>query len=75
MILDQNMVHHMKLNNSHFKKNSFANESEIFVIDTNCGCNGRGSLAEVFKTLTDVQGCKLTTDNNNIIIYEDNKWH
>ena len=65
----------INLNYSHFKKNSFANESEIFVIDMNCGWNGRGSLAEVFKTLTDVQGCKLTTDNNNIIIYEDNKWH
>jgi hypothetical protein len=65
----------INLYKSHFKKNSFANESEIFVIDTNCGCNGRGSLAEVFKSITDVQGCKLTTNNNNIIIYEDNKWH
>ena len=63
------------MNYSHFKKNSFANESEIIIIDTNCGWNGRGSLAEVFKTLTDFQGCKLITDNNNIIIYEDNKYH
>ena len=65
----------INLKYSHFRKNSFAHESEIIVIDTNAGWNGRGSLAEVFKTLTDFQGCKLKTDNNNIIIYEDNKRH
>ena len=44
------------LNYSHFKKNSFANESEIIIIDTNNGWNGKGSMAEVLRTLTDVEG-------------------
>ena len=58
------------LNYSHFKKNSFAKESEIIIIDTNNGWNGRGSMAEVLKTLTDVQGCKFLTDKKSIIYNE-----
>ena len=58
------------LNYSHFKKNSFAKESEITIIDTNNGWNGKGSMAEVLKTLTDVQGCKFLTDKKSIIYNE-----
>ena len=58
------------LNYSHFKKNSFAKESEIIIIDTKSGWNGRGSMAEVLKTLTDVQGCKFLTDKKSIIYNE-----
>jgi hypothetical protein len=58
------------LNYCHFKKNSFASESEVIIIDQNSGWNGRGSLAEVFKTLTDVQDCKFLTDKKTIIYYE-----
>ena len=55
---------------SHFKKNSFANESEIIIIDTNNGWNGKGSMAEVLKTLTDAQGCKFLTDKKSITYNE-----
>ena len=58
------------LNYSHFKKNSFAKESEITIIDTDSGWNGRGSMAEVLKTLTDAQGCKFLTDKKSIIYNE-----
>jgi len=58
------------LNCSHFKKNSFAKESEITIIDTNNGWNGAGSMAEVLKTLTDVQGCKFLTDKKSIVYNE-----
>ena len=58
------------LNYSHFKKNSFANESEIIIIDTNNGWNGRGSMAEVLKTSTDAQGCKFLTDKKSITYNE-----
>ena len=58
------------LNYSHFKKNAFAKESEIIIIDTNYGWNGAGSVAEVLKTLTDAQGCKFLTDKKSIIYHE-----
>ena len=74
-VAGNNVRGRINLNYSHFKKNSFAKESEVIIIDTNNGWNGRGSLAEVFKTLTDVQGCKFITDKSNIIYYEDNKYH
>ena len=55
---------------SHFKKNSFASEKEINIIDTNSGCNGRGSVANVSKTLETLgEGCKLLTKDS--IIYHD----
>ena len=57
-------------NYSHFKKNSFAKESEIIIVDTNNGWNGRGSMAEVLKTLSDVEGCKFLTDKKSIIYNE-----
>ena len=57
------------LNYCHFKKNSFASESEVTIIDQNSGWNGGGSLAEVFRTLTDSQGCKFLTDKKTIIYY------
>ena len=74
-VAGNNVRGRINLNYSHFKKNSCAKESEVIVIDTNHGWNGRGSLAEVFKTLTDVQGCKFITDKSNIRYYEDNKYH
>ena len=58
------------LNCCHFKKNTFANESEVTIIDQSSGWNGRGSLAEVFRTSTDTQGCKFLTDKKTIIYYE-----
>lgn len=57
------------LNYCHFKKYSFASESQIVIIDQNSGWNGGGSLAEVFRTLTDVQDCKFLTDRKTIIYY------
>lgn len=57
------------LNHCHFKKNSFASESEVTIIDQNSGWNGRGSLAEVFRTSTDAQDCKFLTDKKTIIYY------
>ena len=58
------------LNYSHFKKNSFAFEKEISIIDTNNGCNGRGSVANVSKTLETIgEGCKLLTKDS--IIYHN----
>ena len=69
-VAGNNVRGRINLNYSHFKRNTFANESEVIVIDTNSGWNGRGSLAEVFKTLTDLQGCKLITDKKSIIYYE-----
>ena len=58
------------LNYSHFKKNSFAIEKEISIIDTINGCNGRGSYAEVSKTLTTLsEGCKFLTKDS--IIYHE----
>ena len=58
------------LNYCHFKKNCFASESEITIIDQNNGWNGNGSLAEIFRTLTDAQGCKFLTDKKSIIYNE-----
>jgi hypothetical protein len=55
---------------SHFKKNAFEKESEITVVDTNNGWNGKGSMVEVLKNLTDLQGCKFLTDKKSII-YND----
>jgi len=57
------------LNYCHFKKNIFASESEVTIIDQNSGWNGGGSLAEIFITLTDTQGCKFLTDKKTIIYY------
>ena len=60
----------INFNHSHFKKNAFANESEIIVVDTNNGWNGTGSLAEIFKSGTDLQGCKFLIDKKSIIYYD-----
>ena len=58
------------LNYSHFKKNSFATENNISIIDTNSGCNGTGSVANVSKFgVTLGEGCKLLTKDS--IIYHD----
>lgn len=58
------------LNYSHFKKNSFATENNISIIDTNNGCNGTGSIANVSKFgVTLGEGCKLLTKDS--IIYHD----
>lgn len=58
------------LNFSHFKKNIFSSESEINIIDTNSGWNGRGSVANVSKTLVTLsEGCKLLQKDS--IIYHD----
>ena len=55
---------------SYFNKNSFANESEINIIDTNKGWNGGGSFVDVSKTLITLSGgCKLLTKDS--IIYHD----
>ena len=65
-----NVFGKVALNYSHFKKNSFANEKEISIIDTNSGWNGRGSVVNVSKTLiTLAEGCKLLTKDS--IIYHD----
>ena len=58
------------LNYSHFKKNSFATENNISIIDTNHGWNGTGSIANVSKFgVTLGEGCKLLTKDS--IIYHD----
>ena len=54
-------------NYSHFIKNPFSKESDIIIIDTNNGCNGRGSMVEVLKTLTTLgQGCQFLMDKKSI---------
>ena len=60
----------INLNYSHFSRNTLAKESEIIIIDTNSGWNGKGSYADVCKTLITLnQGCKLLTKDS--IIYHD----
>ena len=60
----------INLNYSHFSRNTLAKESEIIIIDTNNGWNGKGSYADVCKTLITLnQGCKLLTKDS--IIYHD----
>ena len=69
-VAGNNVRGRINFNYSHFKKNAFANESEIIVVDTNNGWNGTGSLAEIFKYGTTLQGCKFLTDKKSIIYYD-----
>ena len=60
----------INLNYSHFSRNVNATETEIIIIDTNNGWNGKGSYADVSKTLVTLNpGCKLLTKDS--IIYHD----
>lgn len=58
-------------NYSYFNRNTFSNIHEIVIVDTNSGWNGKGSMAEVSLTLTNLsQGCKFLTNNKSIIYSE-----
>ena len=60
----------INLNYSHFSRNVLAKETEISIIDTNNGWCGKGSYADVSKTLITLnQGCKLLTKDS--IIYHN----
>ena len=68
-VAGNNVRGRINFNHTHFKRNAFANESEIIIVDTNNGWNGTGSLAEIFESGTDLQGCKFLTKKS--IIYYD----
>ena len=56
------------LNYSYFTKSQFTNDSEVIIIVTNNGWNGKGSMAEVLKTLSHTsQGCKFLLEKKSIV--------
>ncbi len=68
-VTGNNVRGRINFNYSHFKRNAFAKESEIIVVDTNNRWNGKGSLAEIFIYGTDLQDCRFLTDKKSIIYY------